>query len=278
MDSPMLFFIRLLQFLLPILYFWTVWVYARAFFSNQQTAGRLRTPLLLGTLVLHSLYIVCRGMEFGHPLITSIFEISSLIAFAITVAYAVIEFRTGIKTTGYFILMFAFFFQLVSSIFVREIRSVPQVLESNLLGFHVISALLGYAAITLSAVYGLLYLMLYHDIKSNQFGVLYKRLPNLEILERMNFTSTLFGFILLSAAITVGIIWLPRALENYSYLDPKLLGTIAIWLLYAAGLTAKKIGGWQGKRIVVLSMFGFGIAIFSMTIINMFFSGFHKFY
>ncbi len=274
----MLILIRFLQILLPFLYFCIVWVYARAFFSNNQNAGRLRTPLLLSGLGLHTLYIILRGLEFGHPLITSIFEICSLIAFAIVVAYTVIEFRTGIKSTGYFIIMFAFFFQLVSSIFVRDVREVPAVLQSTLLGFHVISALLGYAAITLSAVYGFLYLMLYHDIKSNQFGVIYKRLPSLEILERMSFTATIFGFVLLSAAIIVGLFWLPRALTNYSYLDPKLLGTIAIWILYAVGLSAKKIGGLQGRRIVVLSMFGFVIAIFSMTIINMFFSGFHKFY
>jgi ABC-type transport system involved in cytochrome c biogenesis permease subunit len=43
-------------------------------------------------------------------------------------------------------------------------------------------------------------------------------------------------------------------------------------------LTAKRIFGWQGKRIVVLSMFGFALAMFSITVINMFFSGFHKFY
>jgi ABC-type transport system involved in cytochrome c biogenesis permease subunit len=274
----MVFFIRLFEILLPFLYFVTVWVYAKAFFSNLKSAGRLCTPLLFLTLLLHGLYIILRGMEFGHPPITSIFEICTLIAFSILCAYAVIELRTGIKTTGYFILMFAFFFQLASSLFIREVREVPAVLRNALLGIHVTSALLGYAAITLSAVYGLLYLMLYHDIKSNQFGVIYKRLPNLEVLERMSFTATIFGFVLLTGAIAVGYFWLPRALENFSYLDPKLLGTIAIWLLYAVGLIAKRIGGWQGKRIVVLSLFGFAIAMFSMTIINMFFSGFHKFY
>lgn len=270
--------INLFEISLPVLYFATIWAYARAFFSGIKLADTLKTPLLMVTVLVHALYISSRTVEYSHPPITSIFEILSLISLTVALVYTYIELRTKNTSTGYFILIFPFFFQLISSVFIKEIPEIPAILRSNLLGFHVTSALLGYAAITISAVYGFLYLMLYHDIKSNQFGVVYKRLPNLEMLERMSFTATLFGFLLLTVAIVVGLLWLPSVTGNIPYTDPKLFGTVAIWLIYAVGLTAKKIIGWQGKRIMVLSMFGFAIAMFSMTIINMFFSGFHKFY
>ena len=98
------------------------------------------------------------------------------------------------------------------------------------------------------------------------------------MLERMSFTATVFGFLLLTVAIVVGLVWMPKVFGNIPYTDPKLFGTIAIWLIYAVGLTAKKVARWQGKRIIVLSLFGFAIAMFSMTIINIFLSGFHKFF
>ena len=265
------------EFVLPVLYFVTIWAYGKAFFSGSKPAETIKTPFLLGTVVLHASYVIMRTVVFGHPPITSVFEILSLIACTIVVIYFYIELRTGNKATGYFILILPFFFQLVSSMFIKEGQEIPPILRSNLLGFHVSSAFLGYAAIIISAVYGFLYLMLYHDIKSSQFGVIYERLPNLETLERMSFTATIFGFVLLTIAIVVGLIWLPRAIENFSYADPKLFSTIAIWLIYAIGLAAKKVIGWQGKRIIVLSMFGFALAMFSITVINMF-SGFHKFY
>ena len=274
----MRFLISLLEIILPLLYFATIWAYARAFFSGIKRAEYLKAPLLIITLVVHASYILIRTLEFRHPPITTIFEILSLIAFTIALTYVYIELRTKNNSTGYFILILAFFFQLVSSLFIKELASVPSILRSNLLGFHVSSALLGYAAITISGVYGFLYIMLYHDIKSSQFGVIYKRLPNLETLERMSFTATIFGFALLTVAIIVGVIWLPQAIGNFSFTDPKLLGTFAIWLIYAVGLSAKKIAGWQGRRIMLLSIFGFALAICSMTIINLFFRGFHKFY
>jgi len=274
----MQFFFFFLRLLLPGLYFITIWAYAKAFFSGIKVAEMSKVPLLAATIATHCCYVVARTILLHHPPITSLFEILSLIAFTISVAYAYIELRTRNRETGYFILILPFFFQLVSSIFIKDQTEVPPILQSYLLGFHVSSAFLGYAAITISAVYGFLYLMLYHDIKSNQFGVIYKRLPNLEMLERMSFTATVFGFVLLSIAIVVGIIWLPKAVQNFSYTDPKLFGTFAIWVIYAVGLAAKKLAGWQGRRIIVLSMFGFAIAMFSITIINVFFSKFHNFY
>ena len=274
----MRFLITAIEILLPFSYFATIWLYARAFFSSIKEAELLKRRFLLATLLLHFSYIILRTAAYGHPPITSIFEILSLISFTILLVYSYIEVRTGNSSTGYFILILPFFFQLCSSIFVKELSSVPPVLQSNLLGFHVSSAFLGYAAITISAVYGFLYLMLYHDIKSRQFGVIYKRLPNLETLERMSFTATVFGFVLLTIAIVVGIIWLPQAIANFSYADPKLLGTLAIWCIYGIGLASKRIAGWRGRKIMVLSVFAFAFAMFSMTIINLFFTGFHKFY
>ncbi len=162
--------ISLCEILLPLLYFVTIWAYARAFFSSIKSAEHVRTPMLVTTLLVHALYITLRTAEFHHPPITSVFEILSLIAFTVALVYSYIELRLKIKATGYFILILPFFFQLASSILIKEVTEVPSILQSNLLGLHVSSALLGYAAITISAVYGFLYLMLYHDIKSSRFG------------------------------------------------------------------------------------------------------------
>lgn len=274
----MQFFISFLEIILPILYFSSVWAYAKSFFTNVKIADSVKTPLLYSTALVHLTYITIRTATYHHPPITTIFEILSLIALTVCLTYIVIEVRTKNRTTGYFILIFPFFFQTISSLFIKERLEIPLVLQSNLLGFHVSSALLGYAAITISAVYGFLYLMLHHEIKANKFGVIYKRLPNLEMLERMSFTATSLGFIFLTIAILVGLIWLPRAFPDFSYTDPKLLGTLVVWCIYLVGLSAKHIVGWQGKRIIFFSMAGFIAALFSMTVINLFFSGFHKFY
>lgn len=233
--------------------------------------------MLLGIIILHLVYLLDRTVAFDHPPVTTVFEIFTVLSFCIAAAYMFIERRSKAKETGYFILNIAFFFQVGSSLFIKDLLEVPEILRSNWFGLHVTSALLGYAAITISAVYGFLYLMLYHQIKVNNLGVIYKKLPNLETLEKMNFTAVTMAFGLLTLAIIVGFIWLQRTFSDYSLSDPKLIGTLIIWGVYGIGIIAKKTGELKGRKVMILSVAGFVIAVFSMTVINMFFSGFHKF-
>ena len=155
---------------------------------------------------------------------------------------------------------------------------VKEVLKNNLLGIHVVNALLGYSGFTISAVYGFLYLTLYNDLKHNRFGLIFNRLPNLEVLEKLSFYSSVIGFILLTVAIIIGVIWLPSAFPKFSFLDPKLIGTGIVWMLYGAGIFTKFFSRWRGKKLILLSITGFLIAIFSTILTNFLAHSFHSFY
>jgi ABC-type uncharacterized transport system permease subunit len=185
---------------------------------------------------------------------------------------------TDIRGTGLFIIIIAFLFQLLSSMFIKDTFEVKEVLKSNLLGSHVFSALLGYSGIAISAVYGFLYLLLYRELKSSTFGLIFQRLPNLEILEKLSFYSAVIGFVMLTVAISIGGIWLPRAFQHFSYADPKLIATALVWVLYGLGILFKLSGKWQGKKIMVLSIIGFLISVFSTIVTNFLAKSFHSFY
>jgi ABC-type transport system involved in cytochrome c biogenesis permease subunit len=263
---------------MPLVYAGLVILYGVSFFKGSLWADRIKTSALIAAIVCHLLYILVRTAAFDHLPVTTVFEIMTTLAFCIVIAYAYIELKTRASNTGFFILLLALVFQTASSLFIKDLLDIAPILRSRLLGFHVSSALLGYTAISLSAVYGILYLMLYHEIKSSRFGLIYNRLPNLEMLEKMSHKAEVFGFIMLTIAICVGIFWLPLAFPNISYWDPKLIGTLIIWALYAISLTAKRKLGWQGKKTMILSVIVFGFVFLSMTVINLYLSGFHSFH
>jgi ABC-type transport system involved in cytochrome c biogenesis permease subunit len=268
----------ILLYLLPFLYASLVLLYAFTFFRGVRAAGALTLPALVAVIAVHLTYLAARTVAFDHPPITSVFEIMSILAVSIAIAYSYIEIRTNVRTTGFFILLLACVFQTFSSLFIRDLLQIPDFLHSRVLGFHVAAALLGYTGISLSAVYGLLYLMLYHDIRASRFGIIYSRLPNLETLETMSIRSERLGFWALGLAILVGLFWLPRVFNDFSYWDPKLVATIAIWVLYAIGLAAKRRYGWQGRKMMIISLVAFCVVFFSMTVINIYLSGFHSFH
>lgn len=270
--------VDILVVLMPLLYAGVIIVYGLSFFGTRPALDILKSRLLTAVVFIHLGYVVLRTIAFDHPPVTTIFEIMTMLALCISLGYAYIELRTNARNTGFFILILAFVFQTVSSLFIKDLIEIAPILRSRLLGFHVSAALLGYTAISLSAAYGLLYLMLYHEIKSTRFGLIYKRLPNLETLEKMSHKSEVFGFWMLTVAIAIGLVWLPMAFENFSYWDPKLIGSLVIWFIYAVGLTAKWSLGWQGRKTMILTLVGFGFVFLSMTVINMYMSGFHSFY
>lgn len=272
------FLVDILVVALPFLYAGLTVVYGVAFFGAAGAVERITRPYILGVLALHLGYLVLRTVAFDHAPITTIFEIMTLLAAAMTIAYLYLEFRTNIRNTGFFILALAFIFQTVSSLFIKNLTIIPDYLHSRVLGFHVASALLGYTGISLAAVYGFLYLMLYHEIKSSKFGAIYSRLPDLETLETMSRKAEIFGFVTLSVAIAIGLLWLPRVFREFSYLDPKLVGTMAVWVLYAIGLSAKRTLGWQGRKTMILSLIGFAFVFLSMAVINVYLSSFHTFH
>lgn len=270
--------INTLTLILPFIYGGLVWLYAKNFFTDTPLHKNVQKFFVIPTALLHAFYLALRTEVFDHVPITTIYEIMSLISFAIVVVYIIIEYMIKVKGTGFFIITLSFIFQIISSLFIEDLLEVKPVLRSKLLGTHVSSALIGYVGLALAAVYGFLYIMLYRNIKAKRFNAFYTKLPNLEILEQMTAISIAIGFVFLGIAIAVGIIWLPRAFEQFSYFDPKLVITICIWILYGAGLLAKQYSGLKGRRFMILAIAGFVVSFFSLTVGNLYFSNFHNFY
>lgn len=263
---------------LPILYCTTVLAYGLAFFREDEFARQWKGKLLISTVMLHTIYIFTHTLEYRRCMVTTPFEIMSLISFTVAATYWYIETKTQTKNTGLFMIGIAFIFEAISAVMMRDVAEPNYLLKDLTVGIHITAAIFGFSAITISAVYGMLYLLLYREIKVSRFGMTYRQLPSLESLEKLSTYATTVGFFFLSIAIALGLFALPRIFNNFSYYDPKLIVTIIIWAIYGAVLLAHFIGHIEGRRIMMLTLSGFFIALFSMTIINAFLSDFHKFY
>lgn len=270
--------IEFLNIVLPVLYLFTFGVYAYDFFAEKNLLTNAKRIFLFITLSVHIFYLLMRTIEYDHTPITSKFEIFSLLAFSICFSYFILELLTDIRGTGLFIIFFSVVFQTTSTLFIEHEYAVPDVLRNRLLGLHVISAMLGYSGITISAVYGVLFLMLYKNLKANKFGLIFNRLPSLEILEKLSFYSLVIGFTLLSVAIVIGVIWLPSAFPDFSYTDPKIIGTAIVWFVYGAGIASKLFANWYGKKVIVFSLSGFVFAMLSLIFTSTLANTFHSFY
>ena len=174
--------IHTLNIILPFLYLSTFGIYLYNFVREEDKDCNPKRILLFVTLLLHVIYLLIRTIEFNHAPITNKFEIFTVLAFSLGFAYFILELLTDVRKTGAFIIFFSLIFQVISSIYIQDLIEVKEILRNKLLGIHVMSALLGYSGFTIAAVYGGLFFLLYKDIKLNKYGLIFKRLPSLEIL------------------------------------------------------------------------------------------------
>jgi ABC-type transport system involved in cytochrome c biogenesis permease subunit len=269
--------INALNILLPTLYALSWAVYALLFFRNDPFAERAAPALLYLSGILHGLDIVLRAIFFRHYPVATVFEAFSVLALAILIVYLLIEWRTGVRTTGMFIVGLVFIFQLVSSVFITSPPEFSELLREPTFVFHASTAILGYAGMAISAVYGFLYLMLFYDIKKQRFGLIYKQLPSLEVMAGFTYRSAILGFVFLTVAMGLGLLLLVKVYGTYWRWDPKLTVTFIAWLIYSIGVGAGKFWGWSARRVAFASLAGFAVILFSLIIVNLFFTAFHEF-
>jgi ABC-type uncharacterized transport system permease subunit len=274
--------LQLLNVLLPLGYLLAVILYTSLYVTDATWSSRIAPRFAQGLAVTHGAYLVLAGLTFEHVPVASMWEGMTFVAFALTVVYVGLEWRLGIRTTGVFLLMPALVFQILSSAFVTHTREVEEILRSSWFGVHVTSALIGFAGLSIAAVYGALYVLLYHSLKGSKVGLVFRRLPSLEVLGRLNWNAMVVGWLSLTLAILIGIVWVAglqsRGEITGNFLaDPKFLSTVAIWALYGLCLSGRLVFRWPSRRLATISLVSFVLMLCSTMVITFFMESFHRF-
>ena len=275
---------QLIQVILPFLYGALLLGFASVFMRPQMTRSWL-IPSVLVTVVLHSVYIGLYTIIAGHCLLTTSYELFSLIAFTLLATYSIVELQSQLVSsgTGAMISLVAFLFQLISSLTARYNSPSGRntIFSEPFFNIHVTSAVFGYAALTLATIYGSLYLLLYRVMQNNTYGNIYQELPSLGKLERLGIRSSAIGFIFLSISIIFGVLLIQKTIPLSSatgyLLDPKTLATVLTWLVFGVTLFIRRVAKLEGKKLVIFWMSGFALTLISMTIINAFGTEYHNF-
>lgn len=268
--------ITLLSFLVPLSYLLTTLLYGIAFFRENKGIVRFKTGFLLTAILLHFSFLVLITAEYRHPPFTTIYEAMLTLGFTLALAYLLIELVTKIKNTGFFITLISTILITVSVAFLDLSYGFQDVLKSEFVSLHVVFALVGYCAFTLSATYGLLYLILYNKIKLRKFDFIYRNIPNLEIVEFMLAKAIIIGFIALTLSILIGVLWLPKVFPGKSFLDIKLFYSLLVWIIYCIFIFAKKALGLHGRKIALASIIVL-VVLFMLMMLTNYLSGFHNF-
>lgn len=198
----------------------------------------------------------------------------SLFGWMLAIAYLALQLRHRESAIGPFLIPIVIVSSAIGLLLPARVSPVTEQTKGALFALHVTFAILAYAAFTFSFVLALLYLIQDRQIRRRQTGMLFARLPALEVIGRMNRTSVSIGLAVLTFAVGIGLI---RASEVWDTLaDPKIASAILTLAVYALLLWLDR-RGWEGPRVAVLSIVGYCFVLFSYTVVNLVFHTAHKF-
>jgi len=269
-------FLWLLFYLVPTLYVASFAVYLVVFLSDREGPQKLARPLLVFTVLTNLIFFAIFTSHFGHIPMVSVHQLLGNVGFAVAATYLWVQSRTKTPYSGPFVLFLVVLLQLVNLLNPRLEHEVPEVLESVMFSVHVSNAVLGYSALALAGIYGLIYLLLYKEMRIKRFGLFFHRLPPLAVLDQMNFYAATVGFVFLTIAIATGFAWAVHVFRDQLF-DPKLAVALITWLFYGATVFGRKYRSWRGPRLAYSSSVGFVVVLLSTFAVNFFLTKFHVF-
>ena len=267
-----------LSYLIPLFYIGLIYVYYLVFTGKYKSLTSKTTGFLIITALFHLTEIVTRQLILNTMPLSTMHDAFSFLAFSILVVYLIIEISLNNKASGFFVLSLAFLLELISSFNLSWEKETNALLTNFYFTIHASMSIMGYTALSLSAIYALMYIYQNRNLKLKRIGRLSSQFPALTYLEKMSIRSVVIGIILLGLGIFHGHIQANRTFGTYYPVDVKVIVSDLIWLFYLAGYVLSRIMKWRGKWMAWLSVSGFAFLMIIGIMVMFFAESFHRFY
>ncbi len=251
--------------------------YAAFLATSRKKPGRLATLLVSAGLLLHYLALLERSRWENTVPYNDLYGSLSLFAWLLAATYLALELFHRDRSVGALVMPVVLaVFGLSESVTPSAPVAVPA--RGPLLALHITLNVLGYAAFALSFVLSLIYLIQNQMLRHHRLRTLVWRFPPLEVLERMSRSSVAIGLLSLICGVGFGLLWFERLEGTYWNGDPKEIITLVILAVYAGYLWLGRSAGWRGARASALCVVNFLVVLFSYSVVNLYLSGFHRFF
>lgn len=130
---------------------------------------------------------------------------------------------------------------------------------------HIVTIHLSYVAFFIASVASALYLVQNNALKNKQTGIIFNRLPDLSLLDKLIYLSIGLGFPILTLSIISGFIWAKNISGVYWWgYNSRQAFFLIIWLIYAVILHVRLSAKLRGKKVALLSLLAFCVIILSL--------------
>lgn len=212
---------------------------------------------VVGT-VLHMVAIVELWFAHGRLPAENFFESVSLCAFLISVFFLMVYWRYQFASLSIFLFPLVFLMALLGATEIPVSRWSSDSVRGAWLLTHVALVLLGYAALLVTAIASLFYLMQEKRLKSMKSKTAtptwFERLPALGTLDDLINRSMGLGFVLLTLATIAGSSWAFVEFGTRWIGEAKIAISLLTWALCLLMVFLRTSAGWRGRKAALMSL------------------------
>jgi ABC-type uncharacterized transport system permease subunit len=227
---------------------------------------RIILPIVSLGMVFHLVALIETAVAARHLTLASMQFAESLLAFLIMFVFMVVRVKYKTTAPGLFAFPLVFLLTFASAIAQAPPQLNGRLLRGGWIVLHVSLILTGYAALFLSFVASVLYLVQVRNLKGRRGrkrpDLSSSRLPALEVIDEIGYKSLLLGFPFMTFGLMAGAVIAEAKFHGPIYLlDPKILLSLLMWLVYVVLLYTRWSHGWRGRRAAYLGAFAFLAAL-----------------
>ena len=225
---------------------------------HKQSVFRMALGAFRIAVVLHAVAIVNLAMAYGHVPVGNFYQDVSLCAFFIALVFLAVEWRYRFSSTAVVLFPLVFVMTLVAAM-ERPVATWPDPrVRGTWLVVHIFLVLAGYAALLLTAVAAVAYLIQERRLKNKQGGRLLERLPPLATLDKMISNSLGLGFAFITLGVVFGLTWAFIESGTRWIGEARVTLSLFTWMLLLVTMFLRASAGWRGRKaaFMVIAVLG----------------------
>jgi ABC-type uncharacterized transport system permease subunit len=228
---------------------------------NRPRWRHVALPSALGAVFFHFVALAEMLNAAHHALPVDTHETLSMLGLLLGAAFLILATMYRTVSFGVFLLPVAALLTLVPAFRPGHEMLAYPLLHTGWLFLHVALLLAAYAALLISLIASALYLVQERRLKQKRAPQARSWLPPLETTDQIALKALLFGLPCMTAGLLIGSVVALETIGPAFFADPKVLLSLAMWLVYIAMIFIRRHSGLRGRRAVYLSGFVFLIVL-----------------
>jgi ABC-type uncharacterized transport system permease subunit len=226
---------------------------ARPMLTGGEMRGRLALATAAVAVVTHAMVLL--GVHRG-ALDLHFFAALSLVGCVVSALTLIVNLSRPVAALG--VIVFPLSALLLGvDVFAAPMTS-PQPMDWQI-KLHVTVALVAFSVLSIAAALAILLAIQERALRHRQFGAMLRALPPLTLTETLLFRLIAAGFVLLSATLLTGILFVDNLFGQH--LVHKTVLSIIAWIVFGVLLWGRRRHGWRGRSAVNLTLTGMGILL-----------------